>query len=140
MPIPYLACMVASAAFYHLPPRVLPSIQQVEGGKVGLIMKNTNGTFDLGLMQVNTIWVKPLAEYTHLDAYTIKDKLIYDPCFSINVAAVIMRQYMAEAHGDLFTAVGYYHSHEKALGISYRTKVIAAAGNLSGETRKQAKY
>lgn len=140
MPIPYLACMVASAAFYHLPPRVLPSIQRVEGGKAGLIMKNTNGTFDLGLMQVNTIWVKPLSAYTHLDAYTIKDRLIYDPCFSIAAAAVIMRQYMAETHGDVVTAVGYYHSHQKALSISYRAKVIAAAGSLFGPTRKEAKY
>lgn len=32
MAIPFLACMVATAAFYHLPPRVLPAIQAVEGG------------------------------------------------------------------------------------------------------------
>ena len=46
MSIPSLACMAAAAAFYHLPPRVLPAIQAVEGGRPGLIQPNANGTGD----------------------------------------------------------------------------------------------
>ena len=37
MAIPYLACMLSVAAFYGLPPRVLPAIQAVEGGQVGTV-------------------------------------------------------------------------------------------------------
>ena len=37
MSIPLVACMASVAAYYHLPPLVLPSIQAVEGGAVGII-------------------------------------------------------------------------------------------------------
>lgn len=130
MSIPYLACMVAAAAFYHLPPRVLPAIQAVEGGRPGLIHANANGTADLGPMQVNTIWIKPLADYTHMTQPAVMDRLIDDPCFNIAAAAAVMRLYLNEAHGDLLLAVGYYHSHSPALGAAYQQKVLAAAGTL----------
>lgn len=48
MALPFWACMIATAAFCHLPPRVLPSILAVEGGHVGSIGRHRNGTFDLG--------------------------------------------------------------------------------------------
>ena len=44
MPVPFLACMVAVSAFYGLPPRVLPSIQAVEGGQVGTVNRNLDGS------------------------------------------------------------------------------------------------
>ncbi|MEA2740495.1 MAG: hypothetical protein QOH05_3802, partial [Acetobacteraceae bacterium] len=111
MSVPFLACMATAAAFYHLPPRVLPSIQAVEGGRAGLVQINTNGSADLGLMQVNTIWVEPLAGLAHLGRAAVIDRLVHDPCFNIAAAAAIMRFYLTEAHGNLLTAIGYYHSH-----------------------------
>ena len=60
-PVPYLACMLSVSQFYHLPPRVLPSIQVVEAGEPGTISRNRNGTGDLGVMQVNSNWVPYLA-------------------------------------------------------------------------------
>jgi hypothetical protein len=130
MSIPFLACMAAAAAFYHLPPRVLPSIQAVEGGRPGLIQPNSNGTADLGLMQVNTIWVGPLARYAHMTEQAVMQRLIDDPCFNITASAAIMQLYMLEARGDLMLAVGYYHSHTPGLGLVYQQKVLAAAGIL----------
>jgi hypothetical protein len=130
MSIPFLACMAAAAAFYHLPPRVLPSIQAVEGGRVGLVQPDQNGTADLGVMQVNTIWVRPLARYARMAENAVLDGLIDDPCFNIHAAAAIMQLYMAEAHGDLLLAVGYYHSHTPVLRFVYQQKVLAAAGML----------
>jgi soluble lytic murein transglycosylase-like protein len=122
--------MAAAAAFYHLPPRVLPSIQTVEGGKVGLARINTNGTADLGLMQVNTIWVRPLADSAHMTPGVVVDHLLNDPCYNIAASAAIMRVYLTEAHGNLMAAIGYYHSHTPGLGAAYQDKVIAAATAL----------
>ena len=119
--------MAAAAAFYHLPPRVLPSIQAVEGGSLGLMQINTNGSADLGLMQVNTIWVQPLARYAHIRSNEVLDRLINDPCFNIAASAAIMRLYVDEAHGDLMVAIGYYHSHTPALSLAYQQKVLRAA-------------
>jgi hypothetical protein len=137
MSAPFLACMAAAAAFYHLPPRVLPSIHAVEGGEIGLVRFNTNGSADLGVMQVNTVWVKPLAGFAHMDTEAVIDRLLHDPCFNIAAAAAIMRLYLTEAHGNLMAAIGYYHSHSPGLGAAYQDKVIAAAVALFSRQRKQ---
>jgi hypothetical protein len=128
--IPFLACMTAAAAFYHLPPRILPSIQAVEGGRPGLGHMNLNETADLGVMQINTIWIQPLAQYARMEPDAVADRLINDPCFNIAAAAAIMRLYLMETHGNLLAAVGYYHSHAPALSAAYQQKVLAAAITL----------
>lgn len=135
MSIPFLACMAAAASFYHLPPRVLPSIQAVEGGRPGLIQPNSNGTADLGLMQVNTIWVVPLARYAQMPQDVVVYRLINDPCFNIKASAAIMRLYMTGARENLMVAIGYYHSHTPVIGAGYQQKVLAAAGMLFGRSR-----
>lgn len=130
MSVPYLACIAAAAAFYHLPPRVLPSIQAVEGGRVGMVHPNNNGTADLGLMQVNTIWIQPLAVYAHMQPAVVATRLINDPCFNIAAAAAIMHLNMVEAHGNLMRAIGLYHSHTPQLSDAYQQKVLGAAARL----------
>ena len=130
MSVPFLACMAAAAAFYHLPPRVLPSIQAVEGGQVGMVRMNSNNTADSGLMQVNTIWVQPLARYARMTPATVVYRLRNDGCFNITAAAAVMRLYLTEAHGNLMVAIGYYHSHTPDLSADYQRKVIQAATNL----------
>ena len=132
MSIPCLACMAAAASLYGLPPRVLPSIQAVEGGKAGLVQFNQNGSADLGPMQVNTIWIRPLARYARMSQEEVVTRLINDPCFNIEAAAAIMRVYLTEAHGDVMVAIGYYHSHTPDRSAAYLAKVTAAAGALFG--------
>ena len=135
MSIPYLACIAAAAAFYHLPPRVLPSIQAVEGGEVGTIHLNSNGTADLGLMQVNTVWIRPLAAYARMDPDAVAVRLINDPCFNIAAAAAIMHLHMVETHGNLMQAIGLYHSHTATLSEDYKQKVLTAAIRLFAQHR-----
>jgi hypothetical protein len=130
MSIPLLACMASVAAFYHLPPRVLPSIQAVEGGRIGMVHPNTNGTADLGLMQVNTIWIVPLARYARLPPNQVAARLVHDGCFNIAAAAAIMRLYLQEAHGNLMLAIGHYHSHTPTLSRDYQDRVLSAARAL----------
>ena len=135
MPVPYLACMLAVAQFYHLPPRVLPSIQVVEAGRPGTISRNLNGTGDLGVMQVNTRWVPYLARSWHLTPRVVAGRLIEDPCFNIVSAGAIMRIYLDGARGDVVRAVGYYHSHTPERAGAYQIRVIRAAWWLFGRPR-----
>jgi hypothetical protein len=130
MAIPFLACMVAAASFYHLPPRVLPSIQVVEGGKPGTVSRNTDGSADLGVMQVNTLWVPQFAAIIGMSEDAVHARLIADPCFNIAAAGAIMRVYLDEAGGDLMRAVGYYHSHTPERASEYQVKVLSAATRL----------
>ncbi len=117
--IPYLSCMLMVAAATGLPPRVLPVIQSIEGGSAGLVRPDANGTADLGVMQVNTIWVAPLAARAGLSAATTKQRLADDPCFNIAASALILRVYLAETGGALLPAIGDYHSHTPALNSAY---------------------
>ncbi len=132
MAIPFLACMVATAAFYHLPPRVLPAIQAVEGGYVGSVSGNHDGSADLGVMQVNTLWLPALARAAHLAPEAVRGRLVWDSCFNIAASGAIMRTYLIEARGDLLEAVGFYHSHTPALKQGYQRLVLGAAGRLFG--------
>ena len=132
MGIPYLACMAAVAVYYDLPPRVLPAIQAVEGGRVGLVQQNPNGSADLGVMQVNTIWIKPLATVAHMSPEATRARLVEDACFNIAAAGVILRFYLQEAGGELMTAVGFYHSHTPKLREDYLVKVVRSARLLFG--------
>jgi hypothetical protein len=132
MAIPFLACMVAAASFYHLPPRVLPSIQAVEGGSVGSVSRNADGSDDLGVMQVNTLWIEPIARITGMSRDAVATRLVGDACFNIAAAAAIMRTYLIEAHGDLMAAVGDYHSHTPALNEAYQALVLGQAARLFG--------
>ena len=130
MGVPYLACMAAVAAFYHLPPRALPAIQQVEGGEVGRVSGNGDGSQDMGVMQINPIWLGPLARRTGLPEGEVRRRLIGDACFNIAAAGAILRIYLDEERGDLMRAVGDYHSHTPARNSAYQAKVLAAAARM----------
>jgi hypothetical protein len=122
--------MALAASFYHLPPRVLPVIQAVEGGSVGAVSMNTNGTADLGYMQVNTVWLQPLSRAARLPSAEVSRRLIRDPCFSIAAAGFILRAYLNETHGNMMLAIGDYHSHTPALNQTYQTRVLETATQM----------
>ena len=125
--VPYLACMILVAKLYGLPPRVLPSIQAVEGGRPGIVSVNKDGSADLGVMQINTSWVPALVAYTRLPQAVVRERLTNQACFNIAAAGAIMRTYLNETHNDLMRAVGNYHSHTAPLNLRYQQLVLRAA-------------
>lgn len=122
--------MALVASIYGLPPRVLPSIHAIEGGWAGAAIRNRDGSEDLGVMQVNTLWIGPLAQYTRLPAQQVRERLIAEPCFNIAAAGAILRGYLDEAHGNIMQAIGFYHSHRPDLALPYQTRVKNAAASL----------
>lgn len=124
--------MAAAAYFYQLPPRVLPSLHAVEHGAVGSIHMNGDGSMDLGVMQVNSRWVEPLARYAGMRPVHVRSRLIEDACFNIAAAAAIMRTCLLETRGDLMLAVGNYHSHSPELNQTYQAQVLGSAWRLFG--------
>jgi hypothetical protein len=117
--------MAAVASFYQLPPRALPAIHDVEGGRAGVVRRNDNGSEDLGAMQVNTLWLPVLAQATGLSRARLRHALIHQDCFNVAVAGAILRIYLHEA-ADLATAIGDYHSHTPALRDAYERRVLAS--------------
>jgi soluble lytic murein transglycosylase-like protein len=126
--------MALVASLDKLPPRVLPSIATVEGGRVGLVSRNHDGSDDLGVMQVNTRWIPVIARVTHTGADNVRARLLTDACFNISAAGAILRTYLDQEHGNLMQAIGDYHSHTPLLKRSYQLQVLNAAEGLFGAT------
>lgn len=125
-----LACFSLVATLYGLPPRVLPAILRVEGGGIGTVHHNTDGSDDLGPMQINTRWLPALARYTGLPEAELRRRLLQVPCFNIAIGGAVLRTALDETGGDLLRAIGNYHSHTPALNLTYQAKVVGAAAKL----------
>ncbi len=119
------ACLMLAAQTYSVPPAVLVGIYQVEGGKPGQAVGNTNGTYDLGPMQINTIWIPELADKWGVSNNTALQWVKNDPCTNMGVAAWILRGHM-DRTGNLSTAIAHYHSRTPKFGGPYKGKVISA--------------
>ena len=128
--------MVLGASLYGLPPRVLPSIHGVEGGAPGVAHLNTDGTSDLGVMQINERWIPALVRYTGTPAERVRVRLMGSDCYNVVAAAWILRTYLQESGGDLMRAIGYYHSHTGPLGAAYRAQVVRAAYRIFVEHQR----
>ncbi len=122
--------MTLVAHAYALPPHVLPAIQAVEGGRPGVIHHNTDGSDDLGPMQVNTLWLPVLARVAELPADEVQHRLLTHPCFNVAAAGLILRTYLDETRGNLLRAIGDYHSHTPVLNLRYQARVLRSAAAL----------
>ena len=119
------ACLMLASQTYQVPPAVMVGIWEVEGGKVGMASENTNGTYDLGPMQINTIWLPELSKKWGVSEATAKKWIRDDPCTNMGVAAWILRSHYNET-GSLSKAIQYYHSRTPKFGKPYRKKVVTA--------------
>ncbi len=119
-------CLLMAAQTYNVPPAVMMGIMRVEGGRVGqAVGPNQNGTYDLGPMQINTMWMPKLAQHWKVTPATAKHMVRDDPCINVNVAAWILRQRLNES-GNLTLAIAHYHSKTPRFGYVYARKVIGA--------------
>ena len=120
------ACLLLASQTYAIPPAVLLGIYQVEGGRVGQeVGPNQNGSYDLGPMQINTLWVPELAKNWGVSDNTALRWVRDDPCTNVGVAAWILRSHLDET-GDLAQAISHYHSRTPLHGNAYQQRVIAS--------------
>ncbi|OBS08962.1 lytic transglycosylase domain-containing protein [Acidihalobacter prosperus] len=120
-------CVLTVARADKINPWALLGIMQTEGGRPGQAVKDGNGTYDLGPMQVNTLWMPKLARIGITRA-----EVQNDGCINLAVAAAILKNYLSQAHGNLARAIGWYHSHTRRLAAGYRLKVAASIRDLAG--------
>lgn len=120
------ACLMLAAQTYSVPPAVLVGIYQVEGGKPGqAVGPNGNGSYDLGPMQINTLWIPELAQKWGVSNNTALKWVKNDPCTNMGVAAWILRNHMNETE-NLSQAIAHYHSRTPRYGYAYKGKVVTA--------------
>jgi soluble lytic murein transglycosylase-like protein len=120
------ACLMLAAQTYSVPPAVLVGIYQVEGGTAGqAVGPNDNGSYDLGPMQINTVWIPTLAEKWGVSENTAYRWVKDDPCTNMGVSAWILRTHMNET-GSLAKAIAHYHSRTPKFGGPYKSRVVTA--------------
>jgi len=104
VPVAWNACFHEAGIYYGLAPELLIAIAQVESQlDPGAQHSNPDGSWDIGLMQINTRWL-PLLQ----DA-GITPESLYKPCTSIWIGAWVLARAVA-AHGYTWTSVGAYNA------------------------------
>jgi soluble lytic murein transglycosylase-like protein len=116
--IPYQVsafCFEEAGATYGISPLLLWSIAKHESNlNPCAIGRNSNGTYDFGLMQINSCWAKTLG----------KDRWrnLGDPCTNVKTGAWILSQCIRR-HGYGWKAVGCYHSNTPGKSERYASRI-----------------
>lgn len=117
------ACLMLASQTYDVPPALLVGIYKAEGGQIGQEVANENGSYDLGPMQINTLWLPELSKKWGVSQEKARELIRDDPCTNVNVAAWILRGHINETE-DLAQALEYYHSRTPRYGMQYKARVL----------------
>ena len=113
-------CLDDAAAFQHVSVALMRGIAQVESGmNPNAVNTNTNGTVDIGLMQINSTWLPTLAREG------ITRESLFDACTNAYVGAWILSQNIRQL-GANWTAIGAYNAASPDKRLAYARKVYDA--------------
>ena len=110
-------CFKEAAERYKVSETLLRAIAKTESNfnaKASNI--NTNGTEDIGVMQINSSWLPTLKQFG------IGREELKQACTNVNVGAWIMAKNI-EQHGDTWRAVGAYNARSPSKQAVYIQKV-----------------
>lgn len=120
---PTPACFAVVARHFGFPPLVLPAIWANEGGAPGQIVPDPNGTADYGPMQINSVWL-PVLQPLGITGRMLAD----NGCLNVAVAGGILATERLRADGNLWRAIGWYHSTTPSLAHAYRDQLLQRLG------------
>jgi len=126
-----LACAIKAATAYGLPPTGVVAVLEAEGGRTGEVSENVNGTRDIGLMQVNSLWLAPLAKKWGVTPDEAEAALRDRPCTNIAVGTYILADCINRRGGDFWQGVGCYHAP------SDPDRARAYAGRVAGKAAER---
>lgn len=109
-------CFEEAASVHGVNPNLLKGIARIESNNNPSAMnRNGNGTSDLGIMQINSSWIKPMG----LD----RQELLRNPCYNVMTGAKILKRCI-ERHGYTWEAIGCYNAVSPNLKVKYSWKVF----------------
>lgn len=95
---------------------LLRSIARIESNNnETAINHNRNGTTDLGIMQINSSWIKPMG--------LNEKELLKNPCYNVKTAAKILKKCM-DKYGYTWEAIGCYNAFNPYARVKYSWKVF----------------
>lgn len=111
-------CLISTAAYYNLPPELVLVIRQQEAGTVGRESSNSNGSKDMGPMQINTIHLKMFEKHG-----ITRSQIRNNECVNLFAGAYILHRELTRAGADTWKGVGNYHSATPRYHWRYRRQV-----------------
>lgn len=119
-------CIADASVRYEVPELLLHAVLRKENGRTGKATRNRDGSYDMGMAQINTTWVK------HFSRYGIRiEHLLYDTCTNLQASAYILKDNANKFHGDWFKAIIAYNigpynwtPERYAIGHSYASEVV----------------
>ncbi|OZA30494.1 MAG: hypothetical protein B7X93_03105 [Hydrogenophilales bacterium 17-61-9] len=124
-------CWADASARYDVPVDLLYAIARVETGNRSRLVspRNKNGTYDIGLMQINSMHLPRLAKH-RISEQDLLDK----PCLNLHVGASILAEAIAR-HGYNWVAIGAYNAGSTEKRKTYARKVFAMHERILRERR-----
>jgi hypothetical protein len=111
----YPFCFDQAGAAYGISPALLRGIAGVESGMNPAAQnRNSNGSIDFGLMQINSSWLKQLG--------LSSEELLRNPCQNVKTGARILKDCL-ERYGDSWEAIGCYNATGRDKRANYSWKV-----------------
>jgi len=89
--------------------KTLWGLRDQEGGWIGAEIVNSDGSHDLGPLQVNSWWVGRISKLTGRKSADVRWWLTHDACFNVQAARWIFLSGLAVTR-DYWQAIGVYHS------------------------------
>jgi len=127
--IGYPFCFQEAGQLYGINPLVLRSIAKVESNtQPDAVNGNSNGTFDVGLMQINTIWKTTLGEE--------RWRYLGDACYNTKTGAWILATCINK-YGYNWKAIGCYNSQTPEKSESYAKRVFSQLERLKSGKEPQ---
>lgn len=118
-------CVLEAATRQNVPANVLLAIGSIERGKNGQYVRNTNGTYDLGHFQINSMHFKPRGLF-HNHPQITPELVAQHGCYNAELAAWMVRRAIEYSKKDNFwNRVADYHSATPKFNRIYTKKLIA---------------
>jgi hypothetical protein len=89
--------------------KTLWGLRDQEAGWIGAGILNSNGSHDLGPLQINSWWVPRIAALLSRRESEVRRWLQFDPCFNAEAARWIFLDAL-KTGGSYWKAIGIYHS------------------------------
>lgn len=119
-------CSIQAANYYHIPALVLLAVAEQEGGKPGLKVKNRNGTYDYGAMQINTVSLADLRKFGIHEKHVLAEG-----CYPYFLAAWRIASHIKSDSGDIWKRVANYHSRTPYFNRIYRAGLLRRAAKIA---------
>jgi soluble lytic murein transglycosylase-like protein len=125
-------CYEEAGAIYGIAPRLLWTISKEESNfNPAAVNYNINGSYDFGLMQINSSWAPALRRIG------IPWETLVDPCTNVKVGAWVLALCVSD-YGYTWAAVGCYNSRTPSKRDKYAAKIARLLSRAPEAVHKQS--